>query len=146
MSRSESMTASPPWPSISRSLRNPSAYLSSAAATSVELIRRLRQGTLDVALIGLPSDTGELVVEPLHREPLVALVPVRHALARRKILSLDLIKDHPLFWPRRRMNPEKELWIGFGVAYKRGRSVPGMDVFLDLVRRKRRLQRRNEES
>ena len=185
----------------------PDGSLEFTSATSVELIRRLRRGTLDVALIGLPSDTGELVVEPLHREPLVALVPAQHPLAHRKILSLDLIKDQPLFWPRRRMNPgfydyceqvfeklgfaprkrlaepedqhvllaevargrgigfvprsmnkirrdgttlrplkEKELWIGFGVAYKSGRSVPGLDVFLDLVRRKRRLQRKDEES
>jgi DNA-binding transcriptional LysR family regulator len=185
----------------------PDGSLEFTSGTSVELIRRLRRGTLDVALIGLPSDTGDLVVEPLHREPLVAVVPAGHSLALRKILSLDLIADQPLFWPRRRMNPgfydyceqvfeklgfaprkrlpepkdhhallaevargrgigfvpssmnkirragttlrplrEKELWVGFGVAYKEGRSVPGLDVFLDLVRRKRRLQRRNENS
>jgi DNA-binding transcriptional LysR family regulator len=74
-------------------------------ALSVELIRRLRRGALDAALIGLPSATGELIVEPLHKEALVAVVPARHPLARHKVLSIAQLKDQPLFWPQRRTNP-----------------------------------------
>lgn len=74
-------------------------------ALSVELIQRLRRGSLDVALIGLPSETRELVVEPLYSEPMVAVLPAKHPLARYKILSFAQIKDEPLFWPQRRVNP-----------------------------------------
>lgn len=83
----------------------PNGSLVFVPAISVELIRRLRRGALDLALIGLPSATGELVVEPLHKEPLVAVVPVRHPMTRHKVLSIAQLKDEPLFWPQRRVNP-----------------------------------------
>jgi DNA-binding transcriptional LysR family regulator len=174
----------------------PDGSLEFSGHLSVELMRRLRRGALDVALIGLPSDTGELIVEPLHREPLLAVVPSRHPLARHKLLSLKQIADYPLFWPQRRLNPgyfdyyeevferlmftprrlvepedhhvlladvakgrgiglvpksmtkvrrtgttfrplkEKELWIGFGAAYRSELQRPGMDVLLQLIRKK----------
>lgn len=166
------------------------------ACTSVELIRRLRGGALDVALIGLPSETGELVVEVLHKEPLVVVLSTASMLARHKLLSLRQIEDQPLFWPQRRVNPgfvdyyqavferlgfaplrrlaepgdhhvllaeiaqgrgiglvpksmtrfrrvgttyrslrEKDLWIGFGLAYASTHQAPGLDGFIRLVRR-----------
>lgn len=169
------------------------------ACTSVELIRRLRRGALDVALIGLPSETGELVVEVLHKEPLVVVIPAGSTLARHKVLSLRQIEDQPLFWPQRRLNPgffdyyqavferlgfnpqrrlaepgdhhvllaevaqgrgiglvpqsmtrlrrvgttyrslrERDLWIGFGVAYGGMHQAPGLDGFMRLVRRELR--------
>lgn len=83
----------------------PDGALVVVAGVSVELIRRLQRGALDLALIGLPSATGELVVEQLHREPLVAVIPARHPLARHKVLSIAQLKDQPLFWPQRRTNP-----------------------------------------
>lgn len=83
----------------------PAGSLEFSGHLSVELLRRLRRGSLDVALIGLPSDSGELIVEPLHREPLVAVLPTRHPLARHKVLSLKQLQDYPVFWPQRRMNP-----------------------------------------
>ena len=83
----------------------PDGSLAFVAATSVELVRRLQRGALDVALIGLPSATGELVVEPLHKEPLVAVLPARHPLARHKVLSIAQLNDESLFWPQRRTNP-----------------------------------------
>ena len=83
----------------------PGGSLVFVAAISVELIRRLRRGALDVALIGLPSATGELVVEPLHKEPLVAVIPAQHPLARHKVLSIAQLNDQPVFWPQRQTNP-----------------------------------------
>jgi len=168
-----------------------------SAHVSVELMRRVRRGSLDVALIGLPCNSGDLIVEPLHREPLVAVIPVRHPLTRHKVVSLKQLQGYPLFWPQRRMNPgyfdhyeqvferlafvplrrlaepeshnvllaevakgrgiglvpksmtkirrigtafrplkERELWIGFGVAYLPGTDAPGVDVLLRLIRRR----------
>lgn len=83
----------------------PNGSLVFVPALSVELIRCLRRGALDIALIGMPSATSELIVEPLHREPLVAVVPAGHALARHKVLSIAQLQDQPLFWPQRRVNP-----------------------------------------
>ena len=83
----------------------PGGSLVFVAAISVELIRRLRRGALDVALIGLPSATGELVVEPLYKEPLVAVIPAQHPLARHKVLSIAQLNDQPVFWPQRQTNP-----------------------------------------
>jgi len=83
----------------------PNGSLVFVPALSIELIRRLRRGALDVALIGMPSATSELIVEPLHKEPLVAVVPAGHPLARHKVLSIAQLQDQPLFWPQRRVNP-----------------------------------------
>jgi DNA-binding transcriptional LysR family regulator len=187
------------FPSLEPAFRKvfPDGSLEFSGHLSVELMRRLRRGALDVALIGLPSDTGELRVEPLYREPLVAVVPSRHPLARHKLLSLKQLADYSVFWPQRRLNPgyfdyyeavferlafaprrrlvepedhhvllaevakgrgigfvpksmtkvrrtgatfrplkEKDLWIGFGIAYSNELPRPGMDVLLQLIRRK----------
>lgn len=179
----------------------PRGSLESVADISVELIRSLRRGTLDVAFIGLPSATGELIVEPLHKEPLMAAIPVRHPLTRHKTLSLKQLEDQQIFWPQRRMNPgfydyyeqvfekldfspsrrlieprdyhvllaevakgrgigfvpksmtkvrragttfrpfkEKELWIGFGLAYRTGQPTQELDVLSRLVRKALRRQ------
>lgn len=177
--------------------RVPNASLELSTNISVELIRRLRRGALDVAFVGLPSETGELIVELLHKESLVAVVPAGNPIARRKILSLSDLEPYPFFWPARRINPgffdhyqdvferlgfaperrlpepkdhhlllaevargrgiglipasmkrlrregtvfktlrEKELWIGFGIAYRQGTRPPGLDTFLRLARQK----------
>jgi DNA-binding transcriptional LysR family regulator len=95
------------FPSVEPAFKKavPGGSLVFVAAISVELIRRLRRGALDLALIGLPSATGELVIEPLHKEPLVAVIPAGHPLARHKVLSIAQLNDQPLFWPQRRTNP-----------------------------------------
>lgn len=177
--------------------RVPNGTLDFSTSISVELIRRLQRGALDVAFIGLPSDTGELIVEPLHQEPLVAVVSATNPLVRRRTVSLRDLEPYPFFWPARPINPgffdhyqdvferlgfaperrlpepkdhhlllaevargrgigliptsmkrlrregtvfkplkEKDLWIGFGIAYREGTRPPGLDMFLQLARRK----------
>ncbi|MFP3550881.1 LysR family transcriptional regulator [Paraburkholderia sp. SIMBA_049] len=64
----------------------------------------LRRGLLDAALIGLPSATDGLHVEPLFDEPLVAALPEGHALHKRRRISLLELADDALFWPQRRIN------------------------------------------
>ena len=107
----------------------PDGSLVFVAAISVELIRRLQRGALDVALIGLPSATGELVVEPLHKEPLVAVIPAQHPLARHKVLSIAQLSDQTLFWPQRRTNPGffdhyEEVFAKLGAAPGRRLTEP----------------------
>jgi DNA-binding transcriptional LysR family regulator len=119
------------FPSLEPAFRKavPGGSLVFVAAISVELIRRLRRGALDVALIGLPSATGELVVELLHKEPLVAVIPARHPLARHKVLSIAQLNEQPLFWPQRRTNPGffdhyEEVFAKLGHAPRRRIAEP----------------------
>jgi DNA-binding transcriptional LysR family regulator len=65
----------------------------------------VRRGLLDLAIIGLPSATAELAVEPLTVDPLVAAIPQRHALAKRRSISLLELRSDPLFWFSRPLNP-----------------------------------------
>ncbi len=68
-------------------------------------IADLRRGRLDAALIGLPSETADLVVEQLTDDPLVAALPRTHAArAKRGVALADLARDK-LFWFERRLNP-----------------------------------------
>lgn len=72
---------------------------------SFELIRDLKNRTLDVALIGLPSQTDNLVVEPIFSDPLTVALPSQHPLVRKKKVSLSDIQDESVFWFNRHLNP-----------------------------------------
>lgn len=68
-------------------------------------IADVRRGVLDLALIGLPSVTTDLTVERLMLDPLVAAIPDRHRLARRRSVHLLELSNDPLFWFARPLNP-----------------------------------------
>lgn len=85
--------------------RIPGGTLAASLDLSVNLIERLERNTLDVAVIGMPCDTRALAAETLYSEPLMILLPAAHPLARNKILSFSQLRDEPMFWPSRRMNP-----------------------------------------
>ena len=68
-------------------------------------IAGLRRGTLDAALIGLPSHTQGLRVEQLTDDPLVAALPRTHAARGKRGVALSDLADDPLFWFERRLNP-----------------------------------------
>ncbi len=53
------------------------------------LLTRLRQGTLDAALLALPVHDSRLHSEFLFEEPFMIAVPADHALARQTSLTLD---------------------------------------------------------
>ena len=61
-----------------------------------QLLTRLRQGDLDLALIALPYDIGDLTVLPLAEEDLVACLPARHALAAQKTVTPAMLTKTPL--------------------------------------------------
>lgn len=72
---------------------------------SAHSIRDLNQGTIDVAVIGLPSRADGLVVEHLCDDPLVACIASNHPSAKKRRVSiLDLQHDN-LFWFDRKLNP-----------------------------------------
>lgn len=74
--------------------------------TSPRLVRDVRKGRLDAALVALPLDAPGLTVTPLpYVEALTAAVPARWPEAKSKGLPLRVFSDKPLFWFRRERNP-----------------------------------------
>lgn len=63
---------------------------------SDQLLRQLREGRLDAALLALPLHDEQLHTEFLFEEPFVLAVPEGHALARQDSLTLDELADQRL--------------------------------------------------
>ena len=73
---------------------------------SPELVRLLRRGKIDAALVALPLETSGLVVSPpFWLEPLIAALPASWPQAKEQSLGLHLLNDRPLFWFKRERNP-----------------------------------------
>ena len=73
--------------------------------TSPRLVRLLARGRLDAAFIALPTHAPGLEVDVLERQPLLAVLPASHRLARRRTVSLDDLAADPLYWFRRARQP-----------------------------------------
>jgi len=62
-----------------------------------ELVRRLRDGQLDLLLLALEADLGEVDTLPLFEDPFLVAVPSDHPLAKRKrVRERDLIDESVL--------------------------------------------------
>jgi LysR family hydrogen peroxide-inducible transcriptional activator len=60
------------------------------------LLRQLREGRLDAAVLALPIHDDQLHAEFLFEEPFLLAVPEQHELARRKTLKLEDLSDQSL--------------------------------------------------
>lgn len=72
---------------------------------SISLIRDLKNGTMDVAFIGLHTETMGLTTETVYEEPVVVALPSNHHLTRKRKLTLEDLRGEPMFWFERRLNP-----------------------------------------
>ncbi|SQC32695.1 LysR family transcriptional regulator [Kluyvera cryocrescens] len=73
---------------------------------SPELIRLIRRGKLDAALVALPLETSGLSVVPLPlHEPLIAALPAHWPEAEAASLALSELNARPLFWFKHERNP-----------------------------------------
>jgi DNA-binding transcriptional LysR family regulator len=72
---------------------------------SISLVRDVKNGTMDAAFIGLHTETQGLTVETLLEEPLVLALPAKHQLAQKRRLGFDDLREEPMFWFERRLNP-----------------------------------------
>lgn len=73
---------------------------------SPELIRLIRRGKLDAALVALPLETSGLSVVPLPlHEALIAALPAHWPEAEAVSLALSELNARPLFWFKRERNP-----------------------------------------
>jgi DNA-binding transcriptional LysR family regulator len=66
---------------------------------SSSLVPNVMSGELNAAVIHLPIDEPELVVEPLFAEDLFLLVDETHRLAARDTISISELDDEPLLLP-----------------------------------------------
>ena len=69
--------------------RYPNLRLQLAEEKTEDLLRQLRQGQLDAALLALPVSGEGLEVEVLFEEPFILALPGNHPLAKRKEVSLE---------------------------------------------------------
>ena len=65
------------------------------------LIPRLITGHIDAAIVHLPVDDSELIVEPLFAEDLVLLVHASHPWSSATTLPFSALGEHPLLLPPR---------------------------------------------
>lgn len=73
---------------------------------SPELVRQLRRGKIDAALVALPLETAGLSMIPLNRqEPLIAALPAQWPESAQASLTLHTLVHRPLFWFKRERNP-----------------------------------------
>jgi LysR family hydrogen peroxide-inducible transcriptional activator len=79
------------------SRRYPQARVSVIEEITPLLLERLHGGTLDLAVIALPlpGRSHEFEATPLITEKLFAVLPTRHALARRASVSLSQLRSEP---------------------------------------------------
>lgn len=74
--------------------RHPGIELSLKEATSLEGLRGLEEGALDVALVRTPLlEEASVHLEPLSKEPLILLAPPNHRLAGAARARLEDLKD-----------------------------------------------------
>jgi len=73
----------------------PQAQLTVIEEITPVLLDRLRAGTVDVAILALPIRGHEFDSFPLLTEPLFAVLPKKHPLARRRSISLKDVRKEP---------------------------------------------------
>ncbi len=78
-------------PVLQRTARQMPLYVEESDAAS--LMTRLRNGDLDVVVAAQPFAAPEVVVQVLHHEPFVVLLPARHRLASREMLTPDDLRE-----------------------------------------------------
>jgi DNA-binding transcriptional LysR family regulator len=73
--------------------------------TTVRSIQEVIKNRLDAAIIGMPSKIFKLNTHTLYRDPMCVALPASHRLAHEDNVSLLALKDDPLFWFKRELNP-----------------------------------------
>jgi DNA-binding transcriptional LysR family regulator len=85
--------------------RFPDFRLVTQGKHSISLVRDIKNGIMDVAFIGLHTETKGLKTETLLEEPLIAALPAGHPLAHKRRLGFDDLRSEAIFRFERRLNP-----------------------------------------
>jgi DNA-binding transcriptional LysR family regulator len=79
--------------------RHPRVHPIVSEGSTTTIVPGVLSGQLNAAIIHLPIDDPELVVEPLFAEDLLLLVPAVHPLSGRDTMSLNELEEVPLLLP-----------------------------------------------
>ena len=79
--------------------RHPDVPLHLRTDASADAAEEVRTGTVDVAVLRLPTDTTGLAVIPLYEETTVAVVPTDHILSAADELTAADLEDEPILLP-----------------------------------------------
>ncbi|KQX94775.1 LysR family transcriptional regulator [Variovorax sp. Root473] len=85
--------------------RFPDWRIVSKGKHSINLVRDIKNGAMDVAFIGLHTEARGLEVRTLREEPVIAALPASHPLARKRGLGFDDLRGESIFRFERRLNP-----------------------------------------
>ncbi|MEB0139691.1 MULTISPECIES: LysR family transcriptional regulator [unclassified Undibacterium] len=85
--------------------RFPNCHIVSSGKHSIRLVRDLKNASMDVAFIGLHTNTQDLKVEIIFDDPLVLALPATHRLAKLRKIDYHELRGEPMFWFERRLNP-----------------------------------------
>lgn len=80
--------------------RHPEVPLQLRAVAAADAAEAVRAGTVDVALLRLPTDTSGLAVIPLYEETTVAVVPTDHILSAVDEITAADLDGEPMLRPR----------------------------------------------
>ncbi|HEY8102761.1 MAG TPA: LysR substrate-binding domain-containing protein [Burkholderiaceae bacterium] len=72
---------------------------------SINLVKEIKNGMMDMAFIGLHTDPQDLQIEVISEQPFVVALPAPHSLARKRSISFADLRSERLFWFERRINP-----------------------------------------
>jgi LysR family hydrogen peroxide-inducible transcriptional activator len=72
------------YPDLSLILQEEKTYL---------LLQRLREGQLDLALLALPIEIGDLMSQDIAEEPFVVAMPSKHPLSKRKVITESTLAE-----------------------------------------------------
>ena len=95
-------------PGIQEALTSPrgSAQIRTEYAYSKQLLKRLRNGEIDLAIVGnIPSQGRELEVRQIAGDPLMVALPEAHSASRKEQVSFEDLTGTTLFWFPRNDNP-----------------------------------------
>lgn len=79
--------------------RHPDTALTLHAVAAADAAAEVRAGTVDVALLRLPTDTSALAVIPLYEEITVAVIPTDHLLSEAEEISAADLDGEPMLLP-----------------------------------------------
>ncbi|MGE2734439.1 LysR family substrate-binding domain-containing protein [Mycolicibacterium vaccae] len=79
--------------------RHPDVLLQLTSVPAADAAAAVRAGTVDVALLRMPTDTSGLAVIPLYEETTVVVVPTDHLLTAADVVSAADLDDEPRLVP-----------------------------------------------
>ncbi|HEX4508826.1 MAG TPA: LysR family transcriptional regulator [Burkholderiaceae bacterium] len=84
---------------------HPGCHVEFKRQISLRSVRDIARGTLDLALVGLPSDSEGLPCRRLSDDPLGVAMSTLHPCASQRVVALADLRNSKLFWFARKLNP-----------------------------------------